>query len=548
MPKARRGALAGTSNAEAALQGVSIALYSFRFFSQTLNEEGMAQEDQQSVAPWFATADLPDCAALDGDQTVDVCVIGAGIAGLTAAYLLANAGKSVAVIEARTVGAGQTGRTTAHLTTAIDDRYFCIERLHGEGGARLVAESHAAAIDTIERIVRDEAIACGFERLDGFLFLGEQDNRDVLDAELNAAHRAGLTDVEWVECVHLDTTHLGPALRFPRQAQFHPLQYCAGLCRAIRAAGGRVYTNTRVQEITGQAPIHVLTQRGTVTATDVLQMTNAPLVAPRAFYEREAPYLTYVIGARVAKGSVRRGLFWDTERPSHYFRTQPFGQDDLLIVGGEDHKTGTGTNAAERYRRLVTWARALVPGLGEVLYQWSGQALETLDGIAYIGQHAERPHLFFATGDSGMGLTHATLGAVLLTDLVFARYNPWQHLYRPDRTPPRSLPTLVQAGAHMVGAEFPKESVTTGREETSAPLPRESGRVVKEHGEQIAEYCDPQGAIHRHSAVCTHQGCIVRWNQGEKTWDCPCHGSRFGPYGTVLNGPAATDLGDILQP
>ena len=377
----------------------------------------------QSTSVWMATTAMPQQTALVEDTKADVCVVGAGIAGMTTAYLLARAGKSVVVLDDGPIAGGQTQRTTAHLSNAIDDRYFEIERLHGARGARLAAESHTAAIDRIAAIVRDEQIACDFERLDGYLFLAPGEAGDVLDRELAAVHRAGLTAVERLPRAPLEPFDTGPCLRFPGQGQFHPLKYLAGLARAIERDGGRIFTGTHAASIEGGTPARVKSAAGPMVTSDaVVVATNTPVNDRVAIHTKQAPYLTYVIGALVPRGSVAKGLYWDTLDPYHYVRLQAlsaeggadepqgFPGDDVLIVGGEDHKTGQADDQPERYARLEAWTRERFPMMRGVEFRWSGQVMETIDGLAFIGPNPlDEPNVFIATGDSGMGMTHGTI-------------------------------------------------------------------------------------------------------------------------------------------
>src|SRR5918999_2707152 len=320
----------------------------------------------QTVSPWLASVPPPSRPPLGGDVRADVGVVGAGIAGLSTAYLLARAGCSVVVVDEGPIGGGQSGRTTAHLSNAIDDLYQTIERIHGPEGARLVAESHTQAIDRIDSIAREEAIGCDFERLDGYLFTGPGESPALLTREREAAQAAGLRDVELLQRAPLafDT---GPALRFPRQAQFHVLKYLAGLAEAFERRGGRIFCGTRATSIIGGSAARVETLRGTITCRAIVTATNTPIVSRVIVHARQAAYQTYVIGAVVRRGSVARALYWDTEDPYHYVRlhTMPSraaggtGDDpvDLLIVGGEDHKTGQANDGEERWARLEAWAR-----------------------------------------------------------------------------------------------------------------------------------------------------------------------------------------------
>src|SRR5688572_8908579 len=323
----------------------------------------------QHTSVWAATAQLPTYSPLSSDTSADVCIVGAGISGLTTAYLLTQVGKSVVVLDDGAIGSGMTGVTTAHLVNALDDRYYELERLHGERGARLAAESHTAAIDQIKEIIEREGIECDFERLDGYLFVGPGESTEQLGWELRAAHRAGLTEVKYVERLPFDGYDFGAALRFPYQGQFHILKYMDGVARAFARLGGRVYTRTHADKIEGDGETaRVTTSAGhVVTSGAVVVATNTPVNDIVSIHTKQAPYRTYVVGARVPAGSVPRMLLWDTGDPYHYVRLQTVRDEtgaashDVLIVGGEDHKTGQAEDFDERFRRLEEWTRERFP-------------------------------------------------------------------------------------------------------------------------------------------------------------------------------------------
>ena len=349
---------------------------------------------ERSQTVWKATAPLLQFPPLAGDAEADVCVLGAGIAGMSVAYLLAKAGKRVIVLDDNAVGGGETGQTTAHLSSALDDRYSVIERMHGEDGARLAYESHQAAIERIGQIAADEGIDCDYERLDGYLFLSPHDTTDLLDRERDAAHRAGFVDVERLARAPISTFDTGPCLRFPRQGRFHPLKYLEGLARAIQRDGGRIHTGTHATDVKGGSPARVKVREGhTVTARAVVVATNTPFNDRVAIHTKQAPYRTFVIGAIVPSGSVPDALYWDTLEMYHYVRLQRNyegdGAGDLLIVGGEDHKTGHADDAEDRYRRLEAWTRARFP-VERVEFRWSGQVMEPVDAMAFIGRNPRR--------------------------------------------------------------------------------------------------------------------------------------------------------------
>lgn len=497
---------------------------------------------EQSI--WSRTAQMPMCTPLTADTGADVCIIGAGIAGLTAAYLLARAGRSVVVLEDGPLAGGMTRVTTAHLSNAIDDRYLEVERIHGQENARLAAESHTAAIDLIESIVAAEKIDCDFERLDGYLFLPPGGDARLLEDELAAAHRAGLRTVEKVGRAPFAEYDTGPCLRFPRQGQFHPLKYLAGLARAITRDGGRLHTQTHADKVISGSPGQVMAGNRVVTAGSVIVATNSPINDRVAMHTKQAPYMTYVIAARVPADSVPRALYWDTLDPYHYVRLQRGGElggHDLLIVGGEDHKTGHAEDTQARHGRLESWARERFPMIKKVDHAWIGQVMETLDGLAFIGRNPmDTPNIYIATGDSGMGMTHGTIAGILLTDLILGRNNPWSGLYDPGRKP---LGTLADFASGQIDVATQYAQWLTGGEVTSVDeIPRDSGAVMRRGLGKVAVYRDAAGQVHERSAVCRHLGCIVQWNPLDKSWDCACHGSRYDKFGQVVNGPANEGL------
>jgi glycine/D-amino acid oxidase-like deaminating enzyme/nitrite reductase/ring-hydroxylating ferredoxin subunit len=459
---------------------------------------------------------------------------------------LAREGKSVVVIDDGPVGGGMTGRTTAHLVNALDDRYFELERLHGEEGARLAAESHTAAIDKVEAIVKDEAIRCEFERLDGYLFVPPRDSKQILDDELEAAHKAGLTAIEKVERVPWDSYDTGAALRFPRQAQFHPLKYLAGLAKAIKQKGGRIYSQTHAKEIEGGKKARVETEGGgVVTADAVVVATNTPVNDLIAIHTKQAAYQTYVIGARIPKDSVTRALYWDTPDPYHYLRLETLGREasayDVLIVGGEDHKTGQQNDANKRFGALERWTRRRFPMVEGIEYRWSGEVLEPIDGLAFIGRNPlDKKNVFIATGDSGNGMTHGTIAGILLTDLILGRKNGWQSIYDPSRITLKALPEFAKENLN-VAWQYTDVAVA-GDVESVDEIKPGSGAIIARGLSKVAVYRDPQGQTHERSAVCRHLGCVVNWNSLENTWDCPCHGSRYDALGHVIQGPANSNL------
>jgi glycine/D-amino acid oxidase-like deaminating enzyme/nitrite reductase/ring-hydroxylating ferredoxin subunit len=494
----------------------------------------------ENRSPWMIFP-VPEFPALGASIAADACVVGGGIAGVTTAYLLMKKGRRVVLLTDGALGGGMTSRTTAHLASAIDDRYFEIERLHGERGAHLAAQSHQAAIEAIEAMVAHENIDCDFTRLDGYLFLPPDGDPDELRAEHAAAVRAGVEDIEWVARAPIAGFDTGPCLRFPHQGQFHPLKYLSGLAQAFIRGGGEIHAGTHVAEVHGGERPRVVTREGhVVECADVVVATNTPISTRVAIHTKQAPYLTYVIAARVPRGSVTQALFWDTLDSYHYARLDSPG-GELLIVGGEDHKTGQADDADRRFDALERWMRARFPVAGEIVHRWSGQVMETVDGLAYIGREPGEGHVFLATGDSGMGMTHGTIAGILITDLIHGAEVPWATLYEPSRRVPlRAVATYARenANAAMQLADLARG----GDEDDVADIEPGTGAVMRRGLRKIAVYRDPGGTLHEMSARCTHLGCPVHWNGNEGTWDCTCHGSRYDALGHVVSGPAREDL------
>jgi glycine/D-amino acid oxidase-like deaminating enzyme/nitrite reductase/ring-hydroxylating ferredoxin subunit len=479
--------------------------------------------------------------ALTKDIAADICVIGAGIAGLTTAFLLRREGRSVALLEAGSVGGGQTCRTTGHLCSAIDDRFSAIEKRRGPQAARLVADSHGAAVDWIEALVSSEKIDCDFERVDGHLFPPPGGSLQELEEEMAAARRAGVTGVQWEDRAPLPAFDTGRCLRFPRQAQFHALKYISALAGLLERSGASIFERTRAVDVRHGSRVRVRTDGGQAVTCDVLvEATHVPLSSRVLIPLKQAAYRSYVIAGRVPRRSVPRALFWDTLDPYHYLRFHPLDlENDMAIVGGEDHKTGQGKGSP--YEALENWTRERLPGFGRVEHRWSGQIMEPADGQAFIGRiPADGENVFVATGDSGNGLTHGTLAGMLLKDLIQGRKNPWASLYAPSRLMARSLGPLLEENANTAVQYV--DWFKPGQVRSPDEIAPGSGAVAQQGLSKTALYRDPGGSVQHRSAVCPHLGGLVRWNALEKTWDCPCHGSRFDVRGRVLNGPSQAPL------
>lgn len=506
-------------------------------------------ESGESTSVWMGIDIHDEHATLLSGADTDVCIVGAGIAGLSTAYELLLRGFRVMVLDDGPIGGGETARTTAHLANALDDRFVHLARLHGEHGARLAAESHAHAITRIETIAAAESIECDFRRVRGYLVQKAGDDPKNLVVELTAARRAGLSGAQLVERAPIPGFDTGPALMFPDQAEVDPMAYLKGLAEAVRRRGGTILTDVHVERVDdGPHPSVVSTDGRVVSASFVVVATNTPITSFAELPLKQAAYRSYAIALRVPNGAIPRALFWDTEEPYHYARVanDPRTGSHLLIVGGEDHKTGQDHEGpAARYDRLAVWARERFPMAGEVVARWSGQILEPIDGLAFIGLGPGNTNVFVITGDSGHGMTHGVIGAMVCSDLITGRPNPWAKLYDPSRRTLKAIGTFLKEGANTA-AQY-ADWLTPG-EGSVADIPIHSGAVIRRGATKLAVYRDHEGNCHERSAVCPHLGGIVAWNSGEKTWDCPCHGSRFDAYGHVIVGPAVDDLKNLDLP
>ncbi len=481
---------------------------------------------------------------LDADVTVDVCVIGAGMAGLLCALELAERGHSVIVVERSHVGAGETSATTAHLSAMLDSRYFELASMHGEDAAKLIASSHMRGIAHLERVMNAYGIECGFKRVSGFLCAANAAQEKQLTREHAAATAAGLS-CELVSRSPLSVTQ-GPALRVAHQAQFEPLEFLAGVVKVLKEKGVPIYAPVTVNEFDSSGSsgeVTLGTAQGTrIRASQVVVATHSPINDVAAIHTKQAAYRTYAIAFETTEAEP--SLAWDMEDPYHYARLAIDAETErpILIIGGEDHRVGQDADAEKNFPRLETWARERFPTVGEVVCQWSGQVFEPSDALAFIGKDPGQERVFILTGFSGNGMTYSGLAAELIADLICGLGHPFANLYDPKRKP----------GSVSAIASFVQENLNTAAQYTdwlgpadvasAEQIARGEGAVVRRGLQRVAIYVDEAGSTHELSATCPHLGGVVAWNSAEKSWDCPCHGSRFDCHGKVVSGPALTDL------
>jgi glycine/D-amino acid oxidase-like deaminating enzyme/nitrite reductase/ring-hydroxylating ferredoxin subunit len=505
-----------------------------------------------NLSYWLDSVEPLIYSPIDADLKTEIVIIGAGISGLSVAYVLAKSGREVVVLEDGFVGSGETGRTTAHIVNALDDRFSEIAKRLGEKEALLAAASHSSAIDFIEKVVHDEKIDCEFMRIDGYLFLHPSDKLKTLEDEYEITNQIGLK-TELLDRVPGVDFEKGPSLKFARQAQFHPLKYLRGLAEAVVRYGGRIYTETHAEEIKEK----MVTANGhLIEAENIVVATNSPVNDLVTMHTKQHPYRTYVVGALIPKGTVPYALWWDTgdmkskwvPDPYHYVRLQPYDeQHDLLIGGGEDHKTGQAEAEhileEDRFTNLISWLKQRFPMMGETVYRWSGQVLEPVDSLAFIGRNPGDEHIYISTGDSGNGMTHGTIAGMLIADLIQGVPNAWEKIYDPSRITLKAAGDFLKEAGNMAAQYL--DYLTPGDLKSVENLAPNAGAIVNIGAKKAAVYRDEHNVLHAYSAVCPHLGCIVHWNNAEKSFDCPCHGSRFTCQGNVVNGPAQSDLKKI---
>jgi glycine/D-amino acid oxidase-like deaminating enzyme/nitrite reductase/ring-hydroxylating ferredoxin subunit len=499
--------------------------------------------------PAWDDVKLPRYATLNEDIQCDVLVIGGGITGLTAAYLLSREGQSVCLLERDSLGHGDTGCTTAHLTYVTDQRLSELVKHFGKAQAALVWQGGAAAINLIEQIAREEQIACDLRRVPGYLHASLEKSEDesaALEADCKLARELGFE----ASIVQQAPVVNRPAVRFANVGLFHPLKYLAGLAEAATAAGCQIFEESEAEEFL-QDPLRVKVNGRQVQYNYVVIATHVPLMGKTGFVNatlfqsKLAPYSSYVVGAAIPGGQHSQASFWDTSDPYYYLRIDRVNGEDYAVFGGQDHKTGQVDDMDERYAKLERMLKGLIPS-AELKHRWSGQVVETHDGLPYIGETADKQ--FVATGFAGNGMTFGTLAGLMARDAALARENPWQELFQVDRKPIRGG-TLDYLTENMDYPYYMVRDWLAGSEaKTTRDVKRGEGKILMVDGKRVACSRDDAGKLSAVSAVCTHMGCLVHWNSTETTWDCPCHGSRFSRSGEVIAGPAEAPLDKVKLP
>ena len=488
----------------------------------------------RSVSAWLDGADHPPRPALEHDLEVDVAVVGGGIVGLTTALELQREGARVAVLEGRELASGVSGHTTAKLSSLHGLAYDSILSIHGLDAALVYGEANQWGIDRVERIAAEHGIACDLRRKPNFTYTEEAGRRAEIEAEVEAALAAGLP-AALAERTDLPF-EVEAAVRFADQAEFHPVKYLLGVATALEQGGAQIFERTRA---TGLAAGRIRTETGPeVAAERVIVATQLPFLDRGLFFARAHAQRSYAITARVPVGPLA-GMYLQAERPGRSLRSLPWHDDELLIVGGESHELAHG-DPVEKFEALERYARERFDVAG-FEHRWSAHDYLSEDGLPYVGRlWPLSDRVLTATGMGKWGLAMGTAAARILADAALGREHEWAATFDPRRIPtPRSAPRLVKRNADA-GLQFIADRAKRGGD--PADLAPGEGRVIGDGLGQTAVHRDDEGRLHAVSARCTHLGCIVRWNAAERTWDCPCHGSRFEATGAVANGPAVDPL------
>jgi glycine/D-amino acid oxidase-like deaminating enzyme/nitrite reductase/ring-hydroxylating ferredoxin subunit len=498
---------------------------------------------ERSKSLWMGTS-VAAAPTLDRAEKADTIVVGSGIAGLSVAYELCVRGQSVVVIDRGEIGGGMTARTTAHLSSSIDDSYDALIKLRGVDQAREYYLSQEAAIARMQANSQQGGIDCDFRRVDAYLFVAPGSDPQELEREYDASQAVGL-QVEWADEAPLRSMSTGRCLQLPNQARIHPLKYLHGLANEIIRRNGRLYANTRVDSIeeTDKGVVVTTAFGHQAKAEAAVIATNSPINELVAIHTKQAPYRTYAFAAEIASGVVPDALYWDTYDPYHYVRLQPGSNGrDFLIVGGADHKTGEADEQEVRFAGLESWARDWFPQIEKITHRWSGQVYEPIDAVGFVGLNPGNKRTFVCTGDSGEGITNGVVGGLLISRLILDGRSDWTAVYEPSRKPLRATGTFLEENATML--KNLSEHVRPGDVGSVDELKPGEGAVVRSGLKKIAAYRDANGQLHLRSAVCTNLGCVVHWNPFERCWDCPCHGSQFSTDGEALQGPAVFPLAE----
>lgn len=482
---------------------------------------------------------LPQFGQVKNNQTIETCIVGGGITGISIAYQMAKRGHKVMLVEAFRLGSGQTSRTTAHLTCQLEEQFIDLLKMHDEKVVSTFLDAHRSAIDIIENTINSENISCDFKRVDGYLFQGDNFDDDKLRKEQLAARKSGI-ELDYIQVTPLLSKSLS-SLRFPRQAQFNPMKYINGLLRVLKELDVQVFEGTHINDIhqDEKKSWKLITDSGfTIDCKNLIVATNTPVNNRFHIHTRQYAYRTYAMAFKLSQPVKEEFLLWDTEDPYHYIRFV----DDTLVVGGEDHRTGQDP-ARDPFEALEMWSRKNFSNINEVEWKWSGQVFEPMDYIGFIGRNPGlETNCYIATGESGLGMTSSAIAGAIIPDLIDKGTHKWASVFDPCRPPVKGIKEFIHENMN-VAIQY-KDWVTPSEISKQENIPVDSGRVMRDGLTKHCVYHENGDHFETKSAVCSHLGGIVHWNEIEKTWDCPCHGSRFNTKGKVIEGPAISDLAE----
>lgn len=489
---------------------------------------------------WLASTPETNYPPLEEDIEVDVAVIGGGMAGITSAYLLKKEGFKVAVIEADRILQGTTAHTTAKLTSQHGLLYDKIKRSLGEERAKQYAEANEYAIDFVEEIIRENNIECDFLRCPAYIYTQQDEYIENIENEVKVASSLGIK-ASYIEEIPLPLKIKG-AMRFENQAQFHPRKYLLALAKQLNSDGSYIFEKTRAIDLDESEASTVTMSNGKkVRAQYVVITTHFPFYDGLGMYfTRLFPERSYIIAATI-KEKFPEGMFITAEDPGRSLRYQPFDGRQLILIGGEHHKTAHGNYFNQHYTNLKNFAEEIY-SVEKIWYRWSAQDYGTLDGLSYVGRiTSNTPNVFVATGFRKWGMTNSTVAAIMIRDLIVKGESPWTEAYNPSR----SIATTNAASTFFkqnldVAKNFFKDKF--GGLPSDVEVKNGEGKVLDIDGERIGAYRDEKGVLHMVDTTCTHLGCELHWNDAELSWDCPCHGSRFSYEGDVIEGPALNPL------
>lgn len=501
----------------------------------------MATEHLATKAVWSTDSGSTNYQPLSGDIEVDVAIVGAGITGLSTACNLLKAGKRVAVLEALQVGHGTTGSSTGNLYAPIDERLFSVESKHDEATMRELAASRLAAIDFIEQCVEEFSLNCEFQRVPWYLFTTpatKHENSQVLK-EYQAAEKIGLMATNIRPADFPFTTEVITCIA--GQAQFNPLAYVQQLAAAISGPNCQIFEKTQVLNVEDDDPCVVQTNRGRVRARQVIMATHSPK-GIYAVHTAMEVYREYAMAVRLNGVLPAPGVYWHVQASSQY-SIRPFSapHGNYLLVLGQPHKVGEKTDNQKCFNKLEAYVRKHFD-VERIEYTWAAQNYRPADNLPYIGTSPTQENVYIATGFAADGLVWGTLAGMILSDAISGKDNLWARLYDPKRFTPMASAQGFLKENMTVASHLIKDYLSYGEVDEVKQIAPGEGKTLKLDGERVAAYRDETGELHLVSAICTHMGCILHWNHGERSWDCPCHGSRFAVDGEVLEGPAYQNL------